>query len=106
MSFYITIENHDVVLHNFLVDSGATNNIIPFSVMEELIMGCTKYYETSESIYVIDSRQVPTYGEIKDFYVWITTNPHIVTVCGQPSFSIWSCVGKILDLHDQWVYNE
>jgi hypothetical protein len=27
--FYITIENHDVVLHNCLIDSGATNNIMP-----------------------------------------------------------------------------
>jgi hypothetical protein len=26
--FYITIENHEVVLHNCLIDSGATNNII------------------------------------------------------------------------------
>jgi hypothetical protein len=65
--FYITIENHDVVLHNCLVDSGATNNIIPLSVMEALGMGCTKYYETSERIYAIDSRKVPTYGEIKYF---------------------------------------
>jgi hypothetical protein len=48
-----------------LVDSGATNNIIPLSVMEALGMGCTKYYENRESIYVIDLRKVPTYGKIK-----------------------------------------
>jgi hypothetical protein len=44
--FYITIENHDVVLHNCLIDTGATNNIMPLSVMEALGMSCTKYYET------------------------------------------------------------
>jgi hypothetical protein len=49
-SFYITIENQDVVLHNYSFDSGATNNINPLSVMEALRMGCTKYYETGESI--------------------------------------------------------
>jgi predicted aspartyl protease len=78
--FYILIENHDVVLHYCLVDTGATNNIMPLAVMEALGMNCTKYYETSESIYAIDSRQVLDYGEIKDFYTWITTTPHIVTV--------------------------
>jgi hypothetical protein len=75
--FYITIENHDVVLHNCLVDTRATNNIGPLSVIESLGMGCTNYYETGESIYAIDSRKVPSYGEIKYFGVWITTAPHI-----------------------------
>jgi hypothetical protein len=78
--FYISIENHDVALHNFLVDTGTTNNIIPLEVMEKLCMKCTKYYETGESIYAIDSRQVPAYGEIKDFYAWITMTPHIITI--------------------------
>ena len=55
--FYISIENHDLTLHNWLVDSGATNNIMPLLVMEALGMRCTKYYETRESIYAIDSRK-------------------------------------------------
>jgi len=63
--FYISIENHDVALHTCLVDTGATNIIMPLEVMEKLGINCTKYYETSESIYAIDSRQVPSYGEIK-----------------------------------------
>jgi ribonuclease HI len=43
-------------------------------------MNYTKYYETVESIYAIDSRQVAAYGEIKYFCAWITTNQHIITV--------------------------
>jgi hypothetical protein len=78
--FYISIENHDVALQNCLADVGATNNIMPIEVMEELGMSCTKYYETHESIYAIDSRKVPSYGEIKDFYAWITASPHIIMV--------------------------
>jgi hypothetical protein len=78
--FYISIENHDVALHKCLVDIGATNNIMTLAVMEALGINCTKYYETGESIYAIDSRQVPAYGEIKDFYAWITAAPHIITV--------------------------
>ena len=53
---------------------------MPLAVMEALGMSCTKYYETGESIYAIDSRKVPAYGEIKEFYAWITTAPHIITV--------------------------
>jgi hypothetical protein len=78
--FYISIENHDVALHNCLVNTDAMNNIMPLAVVEELGMICTKYFETGESIYVIDSRKVPSYGEIKDLYAWITTTPHIITV--------------------------
>jgi hypothetical protein len=78
--FYISIENHDVALHNCLVDTGVTNNIMPLVVMEALGMNCTKYYDIGESIYAIDSRQVPSYGEIKEFYAWIMMAPHIITV--------------------------
>jgi hypothetical protein len=53
---------------------------MPLSVMEALGMGCMKYYETNESIYAIDSRKVPAYGEIKYFYAWITIAPHITIV--------------------------
>jgi len=52
--FYISIENHDVVLHNCLIDSGATNNIMPLEVMEALDMIYTKYYEKRESIKFLD----------------------------------------------------
>jgi hypothetical protein len=57
-----------------------TNHIMPLAVMEALGMSCTKYYEIGESIYAIYSRKIPTYGEIKDFYAWITFSPHIIIV--------------------------
>jgi hypothetical protein len=78
--FYMSIENHDVALHDCLVYTGATNNIMPLAVIEASSMNCTKYYETGDSIYAIDSRQVPTYSEVKEFYAWITTTPHIITI--------------------------
>ena len=53
---------------------------MPLAVMEALGMSCTKYYETCESIYAIDSKKVPAYGEIKDFYAWIIVAPHIITI--------------------------
>jgi hypothetical protein len=48
--------------------------------MEALGMGYTKYYETSEIIYAIDSRRVPTYGDIKYLFSCISATPHITTV--------------------------
>jgi hypothetical protein len=54
--------------------------MMPLVIMEALGMSCTKYYETGESIYTIDSRKVPSYREINEFYVWITTTPHIITI--------------------------
>jgi hypothetical protein len=53
---------------------------MPLEVMEALGMRCTKYYESGERIYAIDSRQVPNYEEIKDFYSWIIVSPHILTI--------------------------
>ena len=48
--------------------------------MESLGMSCTQYYRTGESIYAINLRKVSAYGEIKDFYEWITATPHIIMV--------------------------
>jgi hypothetical protein len=44
--FYISIENHNDALHNYLVDTSVTNNIMPLAVMEAFGMSCTKYYKT------------------------------------------------------------
>jgi hypothetical protein len=71
LPFYLTIENHDVFLDNFMVDTRATTNIMLLSVMEALGMGCTNYCETSEKHYAIDLRKVIEYGEIKYLYAWI-----------------------------------
>jgi hypothetical protein len=78
--FYISLENHEFTLHNFLVDSGSTNNIMSLSIMEALGMECKKYYEIGETNYAIDSRKVHAYGEIKGFCAWISVAPHITIV--------------------------
>jgi hypothetical protein len=35
---------------------------------------------SGERIYAIDSRKLPTYGEVKDLYAWITIAPYIITI--------------------------
>ena len=66
------------------------------AVMEALDMSCTKYDETDERIYGIDSRKVPTYGEIKDFYAWITKTPHIITIFNIMLVYLPSAYGVVL----------
>jgi hypothetical protein len=63
-----------------MVDSGATENIMPLSVMEDLGMECNKYYEIGEIIYSIESRKVQACREIKYLCAWISATPHITTI--------------------------
>jgi hypothetical protein len=64
--FYTSLNMHDKVLHNFLMDSGASHNLIPKTVMEELGLEITKSYHY---LYSFDSRRVQCLGVIKDMVV-------------------------------------
>jgi hypothetical protein len=64
--FYTSLNIHDKVLHNFLMDSGESHNIMPKIVMEELGLEVTKTYH---DLYSFDSRKVKCLGVIKDLVV-------------------------------------
>jgi len=64
--FYTSLNMHDKVLHNFLMDSGASHNLIPKTVMEDLGLEITKSYHY---LYSFDSRRVKCLGVIKDMVV-------------------------------------
>lgn len=70
--FYITVTIHDKLLHNCMLDSGASHNIMPKSVMEELGLEITKQYQ---DLYSFDSRSVQCIGLIKDLVVTLTKLP-------------------------------
>jgi hypothetical protein len=42
--FYTSLNIHDKKIHNYLMDSGASHNLIPKSVMYELGLEITKTY--------------------------------------------------------------
>ena len=42
--FYISLNIHDKVLHNCLLDSGASHNLMPKAMMDELGLSITKPY--------------------------------------------------------------
>jgi hypothetical protein len=60
--FYTSLNIHDKVLHNCLMDSGASHNLMPKIVMEELLLEVTKAYN---DLYSFDSRRVQCLGVIK-----------------------------------------
>jgi hypothetical protein len=53
--FYTSLNIHDKVLHNFLMDSGDSHNLMPKTVMEELGLEVTRAYHDLDSF---DSRRV------------------------------------------------
>jgi ribonuclease HI len=64
--FYITLKVHDRLLHNFMLDSRASHNIIPKSIMDILGLEITRPYG---DICSFDSRRVKCMGMIKDLVV-------------------------------------
>ena len=42
--FYISLNVHEKILHNFLMDFGASHNVMPKVVMEELGLDITRPY--------------------------------------------------------------
>jgi ribonuclease HI len=60
--FYTSLNIHDKVMHNCLMDLGASHNLMPKIFMEELGLEVTKSYH---ELYYIDSRRVQCLGVIK-----------------------------------------
>ncbi len=44
--FYVNLVIHDLLLHNFMLDSGASHNVMPLSIMEQLGLEITRYTKT------------------------------------------------------------
>jgi hypothetical protein len=64
--FNTSLNIHDKVLHNYLMDLGASHNLMPKIFMEELGLEITKSYH---DLYSFDSRKVKCLGVIKDLVV-------------------------------------
>ena len=63
---YITLNVHDKSLHNCLLDSGTSHNLMLKRVMEELGLEITKAYH---DLYSFDSKKVKCLGVIKDLVI-------------------------------------
>jgi ribonuclease HI len=63
---YTSLNIHDKFLHNCLMDSGASHNLMPKIGMDELGLEITNTYH---ELYAFDSRKVKCIGVIKDLVV-------------------------------------
>ena len=70
--FYISLNIHNKVLHNCLLDSGASHNLMPKVVMDELGLDITREYH---DLFSFDSRKVHCLGVIKDLAVTLQQIP-------------------------------
>jgi hypothetical protein len=64
--FYIMLTVHDHLLHNCMLDSGASHNLMPKVIMEKLGLKFTRPYR---DLYSFDSRKVKCLCMIKDLVV-------------------------------------
>ena len=64
--FYISLTIHDHILHNAMLDSGASHNLMPKSIMETLNLEITRPYK---DLFSFDSSKVNCIGLIKELCV-------------------------------------
>lgn len=89
--FYVSLTIHDKILHNCLLDTGASHNLMPKTIMEELGLDITRSYH---DLFSFDSRKVKCLGLIKDLAITLTQLPmksimmDIVVVDVPPKFGM------------------
>jgi hypothetical protein len=64
--FYISLNVHDKILHNCLLDSRVSHNLMPKAVMDELGLDITNPYH---DLFSFDSRKVRCLDLIKDLVI-------------------------------------
>ena len=57
--FYVSLVIHDLLLHNCMLDSEASHNLLPLSVMEQLGLQITRPYK---DLYSFDSKESNVWG--------------------------------------------
>lgn len=70
--FYVSLNIHNKMLHNAMLDLGASHNLMPNTVMEKLGLEITRPYKY---LYSFDCSKVRYLGPIKDLYVTLAQIP-------------------------------
>jgi hypothetical protein len=70
--FYVSMKVHDMTLHNTMLDSDVSHNLMPKVIMDELGLDITRPYKALLSF---DSRKVKCWGLIKDLVMSLAQIP-------------------------------
>jgi ribonuclease HI len=73
--FYLSLLENDKVLHNCMLDSGASSNVITKKVMEQLNLRISRPYH---NICTMDSKTIEVHGLIKGLQVHLAIFPDIM----------------------------
>ena len=99
--FYVTLTTNDCMLYNCMLDSRASHNLMPKTIMDHLKLDITRSYH---DLYTFDSKRVPCLGLIKDLVVTLAQIPvesvvlDIVVTYIPPKFGMLlsrSCCAKL-----------
>jgi hypothetical protein len=72
--FFISLMVNDLLLHNCMLDSGASSNVMTRKVMERLNLRISRPYH---NVCAMDSREIEVHGLIKDLQVHLVVFPNI-----------------------------
>ena len=70
--FYVTLVVHDLLLHSCMLDSSASHNLMPLSIMEQLGLQITGPYKV---LYSFESKRLKCLGMIKYLVVNLSHIP-------------------------------
>lgn len=73
--FILTYEIYNRNMHNYLIDSGASSNIMSASVCSKLNIEPQK---SAVHIFQLDQTKVKVLGEINSITIWLSTDPRVV----------------------------
>ncbi|KAH9323744.1 hypothetical protein KI387_018383, partial [Taxus chinensis] len=71
--FYLSLLMNGFELNNYIIDSGASDNVMPLKVANALSMKLTR---VNRACYSMESKQVPLVGRIKDAQVALAEYPN------------------------------
>ena len=95
LPFYLSSNVHDMIVHNAMIDFGASHNLMPKGVVESMGLEVTRLYK---DLYYFDSRKVKCLELIKDMVVTLEKIPSKTVVMDVVVADIPCIVAKILDI--------
>ena len=72
--FYVSLLVYNLLLHNYMLDSSASSNVITKKVMEQLNLRITRFYH---NVCAMDAREVDVVGIILNLHVNFAKYPDI-----------------------------
>jgi hypothetical protein len=91
--FFISLLVNNLLLHNCVLDSGASSNVMTRKVMEQLNLRISRPYH---NVSAMDSREIKVHGLIKDLQVHLAVYPDIIVLMDVVVINVPNAWGTLL----------